>query len=69
MPHKEKISDSYDKCEYQAVIKSIYKVQFLVYDSYLGVCDRINTNVNVRFQISPPVNEEKSGYNSMTRNR
>ncbi len=31
----------------------------LSYDFDAGVCDRINTRTNVRFQISPSTNEQK----------
>ena len=35
-----------------------------IYDSYPGVCDQINARKDVRFQISPSVNEQKSGINT-----
>ena len=34
------------------------EVRLVVYDSYSGVCDRINTRTNVTFQISPSANEQ-----------
>ena len=46
------------------MLRPIYKIQFVVYDPYSGVCDRINTRKNVRFQISSSENEEKSGSRS-----
>ena len=33
-------------------LRPIYSVRLVVYDSYSGVCDRINTRTNVTFQIS-----------------
>ncbi len=40
-------------------LRPIYTIRFVVYDSHPGVCDRINTRTNVRFQISPSRNEQK----------
>jgi hypothetical protein len=39
-------------------LRPIYTVRLVVYDSYSGVCDRINTRTNVTFQISPSANEQ-----------
>ena len=40
-------------------LRPIYTIRFVVYDSDPGVCDRINTRTNVRFQMSPSSNEQK----------
>ena len=39
-------------------LRPIYTVRLVVYDSYSGVCDRIDTRTNVTFQISPLTNEQ-----------
>ena len=44
------------------LLRPIYTIRFVVYDSGPGVCDRINTRTNVRFQISPSTNEQKMSY-------
>jgi hypothetical protein len=46
------------KSKFSFVLRPIYTVRLVVYDSYSGVCDRINTRTNVTFQISPSANEQ-----------
>ena len=40
------------------LLRPIYTIRLVVYDSYSGACDRINTRTNVTFQISPLANEQ-----------
>ena len=41
------------------LLRPIYMIRFVAYDSYCGICDRVNTRKikSVRFQISPSANE------------
>ena len=41
------------------MLRPIYKIRFVVYDPYSGVCDRINTRKNVRFKNSPSDNDNE----------
>ena len=37
--------------------RPIYTIRLVAYDSYSGICDRVNMRKNARFQISPLANE------------